>query len=188
MSSEPLVARLFQDMGRRMSRKARNHVNDLCEGMNLPPNTWYRWWLETRPTGDCYDNIVTSPKTDAEFSSWVEGERMYAARRVAAQAEALKIALRDGFLNPDEELRRPIRGVGPLVHFTLGRYLGCPPDVAWLEERAVDELSAKPWLAAVLMKYSEFLPEPVIVSEHLNTTGIGRCQQETKRTTWSRRR
>lgn len=187
MSNEALVARLFLDMGRRMSRRARNHVNELCGAMGLPTNTWYRWWLETRPTGDCYDNIVTSPKTDSEFSAWVEGERMYALKRVEAQAEEFKIALRDSVLPPNETLRRPIRGVGPLVQFTLGRYLGCPPDVAWLEEAAVDELSAKPWLAGVLRKYSGFLPEPVIVSEQLNT-GYGRCQQETKRTTWSRRR
>lgn len=177
--SDVLVGRLFFEMGRRMSVTARRHVSDLCLSMELPPNTWYRWWLETRMSSSPWDNVVLSPKTDAAFAEWVRGERMYSVKRVKSQIDELKITLSDSILTPGETLRREIRGVGPLVHFTLGRYLDCPQDVEWLRESAADELSAKPWLASVLEKYKEFLP----TVETMENTRNRRCQRETKRTT-----
>ena len=128
--------------------------------MGLPVATWFHWWLECRPASATYDNIVMSPKTDAAFGDWLKGEQMYAAKRVSLQAENLRMKLKDTVLTPGEELKRPIRGVGPLVQFTLGRYLDCPQDVEWLRQAAVDELTAKPWLRGVLSKYGEYLPEP----------------------------
>ena len=185
MENAPLVKKLFDTMGRRLSRTASRHIEDVCRGRGLPLNTWLRWWLETRPTSSTYDNIICSPNTDGEFDQWLAGERMYAPGRVTSQLEELKLFLKDAVLPPQEALRRPIRGVGPLVHFTIGRYLGNPPDVEWLREGAVDELSAKPWLAGVLAKYREFLPEPQYLT--LTETGNDTWQQGKRRTTWWRR-
>jgi hypothetical protein len=185
MSNQPLVRKLFDAMGRKLSRKASRHIEDVCRERNLPVNTWFRWWLEERPVTDTYDNIVLSQKTDGDFDQWLAGERMYAPARVSAQLEELKLHLKDAVLPPGEALRRPIRGVGPLVHFTIGKYLEHSPDVEWIRDEAVDELSAKPWLSGVLARYREFLPEP----EYINIEDTGsedQWRQGKRRTTWWR--
>ena len=185
----PLVKRLFDSMDRKLSRKASRHIEDVCRERSLPVNTWYRWWLETRPTSSTYDNIVTSPKTDADFDEWLAGERMYSVTRISGQLETLKLTLKDSVVPRGEALRRTIHGVSPLVQFVSGRYLGHPPDVEWLREAAVDELSAKPWLGDVLAKFKEFLPEPeyIEVATRETETGSDKWRQGTKRTTWWRR-
>lgn len=157
--SVEFVRELFDDLGRRLSRRASKHIEAVCSSLGLPVATWFRWWLECRPASATYDNIVMSPKTDSAFGEWLKGERMYAPKRVALQMDALKMKLKDAVLTPGEELKRPIRGVGPLVQFTLGRYLDCPLDVEWLRRPAADELAAKPWLEDALSRYREFLPE-----------------------------
>lgn len=182
MNDGPLVSKLFFDMGRRLSRKARRHIEEVCERQDVPLNTWYRWWLETRPTYATYDNIVCSGISDGTFDRWLKGEREYAVRRMAAQLDSLSLHLKDAVLSPDEELSRPIRGVGPLVQFTIGRYLDHPQAVEWLREAATDEVSAKPWLAGVLSKYTDFLPEPAFISNSETKNGdFIQCHQGMKR-------
>ena len=184
MNSQPLVKKLFDTMGRKLTRKSSRHIEEVCRERGLPINAWLRWWLETRPTFSTYDNIICSAETDGEFDQWLAGERTYAVSRISSQLEELKLNLKDSVLPPEEALRRPIRGVGPLVQFTIGRYLGNPPDVEWLHEAASDELSAKPWLANVLAKYREFLPEFDYLT--LTETGNDTWQQGKRRTTWWR--
>lgn len=146
--------------GVRFSRKAVAHIEKLCGDERLKPRTWFRWWLETRASVG-YDNIVMSPKTDAAFREWLSGEKRYALERAERQVEAFRRSLKDSAVPVETALGRRIRGVGPLVHFTLGRYLDCPQSVEWLRDAAVEQAADKPWEAGVLEKYKQYLPEGI---------------------------
>lgn len=142
-----------------LTKESLTHIDELCKSRGLERLSYFRWWLETNCRAPMYRNVIMSPKTDRAFLTWVDGQRAEAAFVVKMQLEELKVTIGTSYVSPEKLFSRSIRGVDPLVHFTLGGYLGYPESVKWIEAEALDELVSKPWIAEQLVKFKDNLPE-----------------------------
>lgn len=153
--SDTITGKLLGDAARKLTPESFTHVERLCASRGLVPVSYLRWWLEANGKAPMYRNIVMSPKTDSRFLEWVDSQRTMAATDVKLQIDELGVRVKTSFVSPEKLFSRGIRGISPLVHFTMARYLGYPRSVEWLLEEAVEEARAKPWIAEQLVKFNK---------------------------------
>jgi len=150
-----LAGKLLGDAARPLTPESLSHIKQLCDSRGVGNESYARWWLETNGRARMFRNIVMSTKTDSSFLEWVDSQRLMSPVMIKLQLDELQVAVKTSYLPPEKLFSRRVRGVSPLVQYTMARYLGYPNSVEWLQQEASEEASAKPWLAEQLTKFKE---------------------------------
>lgn len=141
-----------------LTERSYEWIASLCRTYSVLPDTWCRWWLETRVPGYAYDNMVSSPAAEEDFGEWVQEQKEYVPVSTALEIEAFKVEVTRA-VDPLQLFRRPLPDVSPLIVFVMGCHLGYKDEVEHLRGQAERQLRELPWYRNSLDKMRDCLPE-----------------------------